>query len=172
MDLRQQNVQIRCIHAKLMITRRHEVLHPACAVLCITDQPLGMAAGQLLIKASGQIYRRLDSDFVSCTDHVPQKVEGELRMDFIGFTGMIGPAVMAFGEYRNRVNMTGAQHGLKLGFGEIFADAGNEFRSMEVQVNLTKTHGYTTPYTIWMKSGFPVNVPLYAGAASDIIDFE
>ncbi|MNN66706.1 hypothetical protein D3C81_1822970 [compost metagenome] len=61
-------------------------------------------------------------------------------MHFIGFTGMVGPAVMAFGEHGDRIYMPGTQHGLKLGFGEFLSYAGNFLGSMEVEVNLTKTH--------------------------------
>ncbi|MNI59956.1 hypothetical protein D3C73_1151420 [compost metagenome] len=49
-DLRQQNIQIRRIKAKFVIPRRHKILHPACPVLGIADQPFRMTAGQLLIQ--------------------------------------------------------------------------------------------------------------------------
>lgn len=60
-------------------------------------------------------------------NHFTQQVEGKLRVHLIGFTGMIGPAVMAFGEHGDRVYMTCTQHGLELGSGEVPANAGNGF---------------------------------------------
>ncbi|MNM86987.1 hypothetical protein D3C81_991570 [compost metagenome] len=67
-DLSSQDVQVRGVHAKLMISRRHKIGRPAKLLVRIADQPFRMLASELLIQTSGEINRRFDADFVSRFD--------------------------------------------------------------------------------------------------------
>ncbi|MNP85201.1 hypothetical protein D3C76_1848310 [compost metagenome] len=56
---------------------------------------------------------------MSGADHGPQQVEVKTGMLLIGFAWVVGPAVMAFGEYGYGVHMSLPEHGLELLTGEV-----------------------------------------------------
>ena len=57
---------------------------------------------------------------------------------------MLSPAMMAFGEHRNRIDMAQLEHLLELLLGESAADAFDRFGSMEIEMNLSESHGYSS----------------------------
>ncbi|MNI95865.1 hypothetical protein D3C73_1542090 [compost metagenome] len=78
-------------------------------------------------------------------DHGPQQVEGKAGMCFIGFRGVIGPAVMTLGEYGDGVHITQLQHVLKLLFVELPSDRLNRLRGVKIQMNLPEPHMISSP---------------------------
>ncbi|MNP56697.1 hypothetical protein D3C76_1514450 [compost metagenome] len=67
-----------------------------------------------------------------CLDDVPQQVEGKSGVYFIGFGGMISPAVVALGEYGDGIHMSQLQHFLKLFLVKLSSDVLNGLGGVKI----------------------------------------
>ncbi len=71
LDLRDQNIQVRCVQAELVVSGLQECVCPVHPVIGVADQPLGMPPRFLLIQPRGKVNRRLDTDIVRGLDLCP-----------------------------------------------------------------------------------------------------
>ena len=62
-----------------------------------------------------------------------------MRMHLSDLGRMIAVAVMAFGEQRDRINVSDLERLLKAPLVELFADPGDQAAGVEIEVNLTET---------------------------------
>ena len=138
-NLRAQLVQIGRVVAHQVIVRLGK--RRRLNAVGIHVQPFGMIEHFLLIEARGQIDRRVHADFAAGLELRAQQVEREVRVHLIGRGGMIRPAVMALGKHGDGIDMAGLERTLELLLRERAADAGDLFRGVEIEVNLSHAHG-------------------------------
>ena len=139
-DLLQKNLQIGGVHAEQMPARLRKSLVVVGLLVVATGDPIGMILRQLFVKARRDISNGVDTNLVRRLDLSAEKIKIQVRVHKVCLTGMVRPAVMAFGKDRNGINVPLLEHCLELLLGKIGTDPIDQLAGMKVQMYLTKTH--------------------------------
>ena len=109
--------------------------------LVVHRAPLGVLVRRDVVDAGGEVDRRRDADLLRGVDLRAQEVEREVRVHPPDLRRMVGPAVVALGEERDRVDVPQAQRVLELILVELRPDAVDVGRRVEVEMDLAEAHG-------------------------------
>ena len=142
-----EQVKVGGVEAQAMIARAGKIVGRGGqpALLIAANDPFGMLVCGVLIVACRDIDGGADADLVGRLDLGGQQLEiPEGGVHFIGFGFMVCPAVVAFGEHGDRIDVADAQGILELLFIKAGADAGNVLAGVEIKVDLTKSHGMSS----------------------------
>ena len=103
--------------------------------------PARMLARRELVPTGREVHRRVDAGLMERVDLRPQEIEIEVRVLLADLGRVVRPAVMAFGEDGDRIDVGVCERPGEVAGVEAGADPGNAFGGMEVQVDLAIAHG-------------------------------
>ena len=103
-------------------------------------QPFRVTARHFFIKPRGEVHRRFDTDLVRRFDFGAEQVKGKTRVHLVCFARMVCPAVVAFREYGDGVDVTELQSRLELLLGKLAADAVDFLTCVKVEMDLSEIH--------------------------------
>ena len=97
-----------------------------------------MFVARHVVDAGGEIHRGGDPDLSGGVHLRPQEIERESRMHPPDLGRVVGEAVVALGEKRDRIDVAQAKRLLEANLVEAGTDAADVWRCVEVQMDLPK----------------------------------